>query len=89
MRANSKTGAGLGNISNWEGKALQGARGSLSQGQSEAQLKYNLSRLQFIVNALVNGIPGPDGKPREMNQEDLRAAGLDGNVDIFGNKIEG
>jgi hypothetical protein len=89
LRANSPTGAGLGNTSNWEGQVLQGAKGNLSQAQSGPQLQYNLRRLDFIIKGIVNGVMGPDGKPRQMTQEDLRAAGLDKDVDVFGNPIEG
>lgn len=57
MREESPTGGALGNVANYELEALKRTRGSLAQGQSEAQLKSSLKKVKghyerfFMANA--------------------------------------
>jgi len=57
MREESPTGGALGNVANYELEALKRTRGSLSQSQSEKQLKANLKKVKghyerfYIANA--------------------------------------
>ena len=53
MRNESKTGGALGAINAQEMQLLQDVMGSLKLDQSEAQLRYNLERLESIYTAII------------------------------------
>lgn len=52
IRNASKTGGGLGQISNFEEGLLQAVNGSLDPGQSPAQFKQSLARVQAVLDQL-------------------------------------
>lgn len=54
MRESSPTGASLGAISDFENKMLQGAQGSLDQGNKDETLIKNLVRVKYISDAIIN-----------------------------------
>lgn len=65
MRDASPTGGALGQVSEFENRLLQAVFGSLEQSQSEADVLYNLSRLEEIYSRIIHeGIP--DDEAREM-----------------------
>lgn len=55
MRKASPTGAALGSVTERELALLAAVRGNLEQSQSEAQLRYNLARLNNTVLDIVHG----------------------------------
>ena len=60
MRANSPTGGALGQVSEFENRLLQATQGNLAQGQTEEQLRRNLSRVQDFYNEVLGGsVPTP------------------------------
>jgi hypothetical protein len=86
LRKASATGAGLGTVSDWEGRTLQAVLGNLDMKQSGPQLKYNLERLRLIVQGFVDGVVDPDtGQVRKMQEGDLSP---EVEFDRFGNVID-
>ncbi|MCP5099928.1 MAG: hypothetical protein GY943_30615 [Chloroflexi bacterium] len=74
MRAASKTGGALGQVSEFENRLLQATFGSLEQAQDSTALLYNLERVEKIYNRIVHeGIP--DDKARSMYRDVILSHG--------------
>jgi hypothetical protein len=63
MRKASPTGAALGSVTERELALLAAVRGNLEQSQSDAQLRYNLARLN---NTVLDIVHGPSRGPARM-----------------------
>ncbi|MCA3704247.1 MAG: hypothetical protein INF12_14590 [Methylobacterium sp.] len=63
MRKASPTGAALGSVTERELALLSAVRGNLEQSQSDAQLRYNLARLN---NTVLDIVHGPGQGPQRM-----------------------
>lgn len=75
MRQESKTGAALGPVSDFENRLLQATMGSLDQRQDGPTLQYNLRRISAIANMIVNGVPdGKGGMKKVETQSEVDAA---------------
>ncbi len=55
MRESSPTGGALGQVSEMENRLLQSVLGNLTQSQSEAQFRYNLTRLEDVYLDIIHG----------------------------------
>lgn len=55
MRAASKTGGALGQVSEQENKLLQATLGNLEQSQSQEQFVYNLKRVYNVYQDIIHG----------------------------------
>lgn len=71
MRESSPTGGALGPTSDFEVKTLQSTFTSLEQAQTRDQLIFNMRLLDKYYDAVINGVPGPDGVPRKVEPADL------------------
>lgn len=73
MRAESKTGAALGPVSDYENKLLQGVMGSLEQGLPAPELRRNLMRVNEATKLIAYGVEDPpgSGKYRRAEQADV------------------
>ena len=61
MREQSPTGGALGQVSDFENKLLQSTFGNLDQYGDDAELVRNLFRIQYMADAIVNGVQTEDG----------------------------
>lgn len=68
LREASPTGGALGQVSDFENRALQSAYGSLEQSQTDEQFKFNLKRLMNIYADIIHG-PGHQPYP-DLGQPD-------------------
>ena len=73
MRAASETGGALGNVTVRELELLSATYGSINQGQSGSILAYNLARLEWAMDKVVNGMPDGAGGLRKVTQADYDA----------------
>ncbi len=70
MREASPTGGALGQVSDFENKLLQQTFGSFDQGGDDDTLARNLYRVQFMADAIVNGVKGPNGEYIKLSEGD-------------------
>ena len=73
MRDASQTGGALGAVSEKEIALLAATYGSIDAGQSGSILKYNLQRLDWAMDKVVNGMPDGQGGLRPVTQDDFDA----------------
>jgi len=73
MRAASQTGGALGNVTERELALLSATYGSIDPSQSGSVLEYNLKRLEWAMDKVVNGIPDGNGGIRRVTQDDFEA----------------
>lgn len=81
MRAESKTGAALGNVTVAENMMLQQAFGSLNQGLPPEVLKQRLRRIDAATSMIVHGVPDGKGGFRVPTDQEI--------IDTLGDAMEG
>jgi|DEB0MinimDraft_3_1074331.scaffolds.fasta_scaffold01324_11 hypothetical protein len=73
MRAASETGGALGNVTERELALLAATYGSIDPNQSGSILQYNLKRLEWAMDKVINGMLDGSGGRRRVTQADFDA----------------